>query len=97
VAGEVDAVARISVETGSLDAATLVALLQTFEVLAEACVASNNTLLAKLAAEPGVSPEVTTILNEWSALNNGIHTAHALEIERLTSTINRAHRRTVQG
>ena len=66
----------------------IAAVLRLYEELVAITAATNNTLLARLLAVEETTDAHVGVLNEWSAVNNQIQAAHALELERLTATLN---------
>lgn len=78
---------------GEIDANTLskdqlARLAEHYETALQAVAASNNTLLAKVAARPDLTPELGALMNEWSLVMSSLFQASALEIERITATLN---------
>lgn len=71
-----------------LPPARIAAALRQYEELVAVMAATNNTLLARLLALEDITNAHVDVLNEWSAVNNQLHAAHALELERLTATLN---------
>jgi len=58
-------------------------ILERYEATMEMIVASNNTLLGRLAKCPGMTDEQIQILNEWSLFNNALYDALSGELDRL--------------
>lgn len=63
-------------------------VLRLYEELVAVMTATNNTLLARLLAAEDTTDAHVGLLNQWSAVNNQLHAAHALELERLAATLN---------
>ena len=64
------------------------AIFDRYDALVQTIVAAHNTLIVKLIKCPGSTDEHVEILNDWSAFNNCLFNAHALELEKVTSVVN---------
>jgi hypothetical protein len=62
-------------------------MLDAYEVLVDAMMASNNTLIEKLAALDVTTADQMKIVNDWSLFCNGLQKAHVLELEKAASKL----------
>lgn len=77
----------VAVAVTPLPADRCAAILRLYEELVAVMAAANNTLLARLATAEGTTDAHVDVLNEWSAVNNQLHEAHAKELARLTAPV----------
>lgn len=76
---------RTKIEVDQLTPGEIATLFQRYNDVIGAMVASNNTLLVKLAAVPGTTDDHVTILNDWTAFNTFLTHALAIEVEKAGS------------
>lgn len=65
----------------------IAAVLRLYEELVAVMAATNDTLLARLLGVEDTTDAHVEVLNQWSAVNNQLHAAHALELERLAADV----------
>lgn len=87
-AGAPDQVGAGAIRLEELPLDRIAAILRLYEELVAVTAATNNTLLAALLAAEDTTDAQVDVLNEWSAVNNRLHAAAALELERLTAVMN---------
>jgi len=74
--------ARNTVDVDQLTPGEIATLFQRYDDVISAMLASNNTLMVKLTAVPGTTDAHVTVLNDWSAFNNFLQNALAIEVEK---------------
>ena len=77
--------ARNKVDVDQLTRGEIATLFQRYDDVISAMLASNNTLIVKLAAVPGTTDAHVTVLTDWSAFNNFLQNALAIEVEKAGS------------
>ena len=77
--------ARPTIDVDQLTPGEIAILFQRYDSVVSAMMASNNTLLVKLAAVPGTTDAHVTVLNDWTAFNTFVTTALAIEVEKAGS------------
>lgn len=76
---------RTKIEVDQLTPGEIATLFERYDSVVSAMIASDNTLLVKLAAVPETNDAHVTILNDWSAFNTFLMNALRIEVEKAGS------------
>lgn len=77
--------ARPTIDVDQLTPGEIATLFQRYNDVVGAMLASNNTLLVKLAELEATNLDQMKVLNDWSAFNNFLQHALAIEVEKAGS------------
>jgi len=76
---------RPTIDVDQLTPGEIAMLFERYDSVVSAMIASNNTLLVKLAAVPGTTDAHVTVLNDWTAFNTFLMNALAIQVEKAGS------------